>query len=1022
MKTCFHPMSRRLAPGIAALALSASAAMPAAAGAATPEDELLARLPSVFAKAADHYRALDAAATPLMKDAKGGMRTPHGFRREKGELDMRTVLWWTSGHFPGSLWFLYEATGDAFFRDRATAWTEIIEPAAKYDGNHDIGFMTYCSFGNARRVLGTDKYDGILLTAANTLSTRFHKGLGLIRSWGKKDDEKDFLVIPDNMMNLELLEWAGREKGEKRFAAIAESHADVTMRHHFREDGGSYHVLNYDQRPGLLGRVQEIRRGQGASCETAWSRGQSWGIYGYTMMYRRTGLARYLKFAKKLADYAVDHPNMPEDGIPYWDFGAPGEERDSSAGAVIASALVELSQYVGAADRSRYRAFAVKQLLALSSPAYFSEGDEIGHFLLKHGVGHKPGGSEIDTPLDYGDYYFLEALLRFRELKRREAVLPAVRAKLPAAPGLPGADRAGWAELAALPVAGKFVAAAEKMMSEPMPETTDELYLEFSRTGNRSHYQKPYFEKVRRLVAFSVAEALERKGRFVPKVVEYVDDLCAMKSWVLPAHDSTDGGNGTFRGTAEHVDLFSSEIASHLAYTVNFIGDSLPPETIAKIKGEAERRVFGPLRLTYSQTDDKGRITWRSDPLMHSWVCRENNWNSVCHDNVVTAAMALLDDPDDRAFFVACALRGLAHYARGGFAADGYCSEGMGYWNYGYGHLLMLGLVLRDLTGGGIDIFTEPIYRKAAEYAYSYQLEKGVSPAFADGNGAPSAANLALVRRVWPDLTGRLAEEASPLGTGGAVVVGIDDDHYAALLGFGKTPPPSGAADAPLPLRSEFPSGQVWLMRCGDELSVAVKGGTNGELHNHNDVGSYFLVSHGRLLSGDPGGEEYTARTFSARRYESKVINSYGHPVPVVGGRLQSTGVEFAAKVLGTEFTDARDTVSIDISGAYEAKSLKSLVRTFVFDRAEKSFTVTDRAEFSEPTSFEEAYTTFRGDEFGDVDVAVAVKAGGETVQSVEHIDNPGRMSPDRHSVRFASPVDTAEISFTFRARPGKAN
>ena len=387
------------------------------------EAELMARLPEVFAKSAAHYKALDAAATPLMRNAKGKPRTPHGiltWETGKPDLDMRSIYWWTSGHYPGSLWYLFEATGDAFFRDRATAWTEILAPVAKYEGNHDVGFMMYCSYGNARRLLKTDKYDALLRETAETLCKRYNPDLGLIRSWGAITNTAEFLVIPDNMMNLELLEWAARQKGGERFGTVARSHADVSMKHHFRPDGGCYHVLNYDQRPGFLGTVQEIRRGQGLSCETAWSRGQSWGIYGYTMMYRSSGYVRYLDFAKKLADYAINHPNMPEDGIPYWDYGAPGEERDTSAASVMASALLELSQYVDGAERARYRAFAVKQLLALSSPSYFSEGDEIGHFLLKHGVGHKPGGSEIDTPLDYGDYYFLEALLRFRK-----SLLPA---------------------------------------------------------------------------------------------------------------------------------------------------------------------------------------------------------------------------------------------------------------------------------------------------------------------------------------------------------------------------------------------------------------------------------------------------------------------------------------------------------------------------------------------------------------------------------------------------------------------
>lgn len=388
------------------------------------EARLRAALPEIFAKAAAHYKALDAAATPLMKDEKGELRTPHGWLAWQGkrELDMRSIYWWTAGHFPGSLWYLYEATGDEFFKLRATVWTEILAPNAKVDDNHDVGFIMNCSYGNARRILKTDKYDAILAETAASLSKRYNESLGLIRSWGALDEKKNFLVIPDNMMNLELLEAVSKFSVDPRFARIARSHAAVTKKHHFRPDGGTYHVLNYDQRPGFLGIVQEIRRGQGLGCETAWSRGQSWAIYGYAMMYRFTRDPAYLAFAQKVSDFAINHPNMPADGVPYWDFGAPGEERDTSAASVMASGLLELSNFVGGEKGASYRAFAVKQLLSLASPEYFSEGDEVGHFLLKHGVGHKPAGSEIDTPLDYGDYYFLEGLLRFRNLTKGQAM------------------------------------------------------------------------------------------------------------------------------------------------------------------------------------------------------------------------------------------------------------------------------------------------------------------------------------------------------------------------------------------------------------------------------------------------------------------------------------------------------------------------------------------------------------------------------------------------------------------------
>ena len=371
--------------------------------------------PSLFSAAADHYRALDAAvSTILRRSGDGAILFPRSYDAAGDAYAMRQWDDWTNGHWAGALWLLHEATGDAFFRERAEWWTALLAPCAKIDYHHDVGFIAFCSMGQARRILGTDRYDGLLLETAASLAKRFHPGLGLLRSWGAIDQKDRFLVIPDNLMNLELLEWAAKAKGgDPRFDAIARSHADVTLRHHFRPDGSAYHVLDYDQETG---RVKAIERGQGADCATAWSRGQAWTVYGYTMMHRETGDVRYLDFARKAALFAIRHPDMPQDGVPHWDFGAPGEERDSSAGAILASALLELSTFAPAPEAAEFRAFAEKALDSLSSPAYFSQGGEAGHFLLKHGTGGKPMGVEIDVPLVYGDYYYLEALLRLQRL------------------------------------------------------------------------------------------------------------------------------------------------------------------------------------------------------------------------------------------------------------------------------------------------------------------------------------------------------------------------------------------------------------------------------------------------------------------------------------------------------------------------------------------------------------------------------------------------------------------------------
>ena len=395
------------------LAVAAAAVYGASAGEAQ-EKALEASLPGIFERSAAHYRAIDAKATPLMKGADGKDMFPNSWDAKTGQLAMRSIFNWTSGHFPGTIWYLYEGTQDAALKDMAVKWTERLAPNSTADTNHDLGFIMYCSFGNARRLLKTDRYDALLVETADTLSKRYSPDLGLIRSWGKRDEKKNFLVIPDNLMNLELMEAATRISGNRKFDEIARSHATVTAKHHFRADGGCYHVLDYDQDTK---RVKEVKRGQGASCETAWSRGQSWAIYGYTMMFRETKEPLFLEMAMKCADFAVNNPNMPEDGVPYWDYGAPGEERDTSAASILASALLELSTLAPAAKGAAYREFAVKTITSLSTPAYFAAPGENGDFLLKHGVGHKPGGSQIDTPLVYGDYYFAEALVRFRRLR-----------------------------------------------------------------------------------------------------------------------------------------------------------------------------------------------------------------------------------------------------------------------------------------------------------------------------------------------------------------------------------------------------------------------------------------------------------------------------------------------------------------------------------------------------------------------------------------------------------------------------
>ena len=337
---------------------------------------------------------------------------PRSFNAE-GKQQTSNSGWWCSGFFPGSLWYLNEYRPSDALIDYARNYTARVEKEKYNKGTHDLGFMLYCSFGNGYRLTGDTAYRSVMLAGAESLASRFNPTTGCIQSWGANRRWK-FPVIIDNMMNLEFLFWASKESGDPRYRDICISHADMTIKNHFRSDYSSYHVVSYDPETGQ----PEVKNThQGYSDESAWARGQVWGLYGFVVMYRETKDAKYLEQAKHIAAFMLNHPNMPADKIPYWDFNAPDIPdalRDASAGAIMASALIELSGYVDVALAKTYLNVAETQIRTLSSPEYFAEKGANGNFILKHSVGSLPGKSEVDVPLTYADYYYIEALLRYR--------------------------------------------------------------------------------------------------------------------------------------------------------------------------------------------------------------------------------------------------------------------------------------------------------------------------------------------------------------------------------------------------------------------------------------------------------------------------------------------------------------------------------------------------------------------------------------------------------------------------------
>lgn len=357
-------------------------------------------------------------------------------RKEKGNAGMRRVEPrtlsadgalqmvhphdWCSGFFPGSLWQMYAYTGDDFWRQTAVTWTWPIEEAKWHRGTHDLGFMMNCSFGKAYELTKERSYLDVLIQSARTLASRYSPAVGCIRSWDHNGQHWRFPVIIDNMMNLELLFRATQLTGDSTYWHIAEQHAQTTMKNHFRPDASSYHVVDYDPESGQV-RLKETH--QGYADDSYWSRGQSWGLYGFTMCYRFTGRAEYLRQAERIAGFILSLKNLPADGIPYWDMKMPEVEkctagkvndtvpRDASAAAIAASALYELSTFSGKKKAQAYRQMADRITASLHRHYQAEPGSHCG-FLLLHSTGSKPHNSEVDVPLNYADYYYLEAVAR----------------------------------------------------------------------------------------------------------------------------------------------------------------------------------------------------------------------------------------------------------------------------------------------------------------------------------------------------------------------------------------------------------------------------------------------------------------------------------------------------------------------------------------------------------------------------------------------------------------------------------
>jgi len=597
--------------------------------------------------------------------------------------------------------------------------------------------------------------------------------------------------------------------------------------------------------------------------------------------------------------------------------------------------------------------------------------------------------------------------------KSRISQIAAMLGEKPKGFGAPISDRTAWEALGKNDSFAETLKEAAELLQKPIPEQSDDLYLDFSRTGNRTRWQRVSGQRRGRVSTLVLAECLENKGRFVPAFEEIVRALCAERTWVMPAHD---GKLTNFRGESVDIDLGSSALAWSLATADYLLGDKLAPDTRRLLRDNLERRIFQPYR---DMAAGKRTKNW--------WMTGTNNWNAVCLAGVTGTALAVIDSRDSRALFVAAA----EHYSKNfldGFTDDGYCSEGLGYWNYGFGYYVMLSEMIHQATGGKLDLLQDNKAKQAATFGSKIEIINGVNPAFADCSiDARPGSKLMyfLSRRLGMGL--RRWEQLDPVSAGGSL---YESMMYSFPTSASQTPPAQGGSEGP-GIRSWFDKAGILICRpaanSAARMAVALKGGHNNEHHNHNDVGSFVVVLGDKALLLDPGGEVYTARTFSSRRYESKVLNSFGHPVPIVAGKLQQTGEQARARVVHQSFTDDSDTLVLDISSAYDVPELKKLERKFVYSRSGSgSLSVTDEVVFSKPCDFGTALVTFdkwqklSGSslriEDGKEAVCVSITAGGadfeiqpETIQE----DLSADTEPTRLGIHLTRPVTQAVISLT---------
>jgi len=540
------------------------------------------------------------------------------------------------------------------------------------------------------------------------------------------------------------------------------------------------------------------------------------------------------------------------------------------------------------------------------------------------------------------------------EVKAWKAIIPtddqinAVAAMLPAKPvgvGRPITDRAAWATAMQQPYFQKQLKDAELYATQPIPDLGD------TPASNFWIQNVPFDMRSKRLIAFVIAECAQDDGKHLPLIEAELHAILTESAWsLMPGH-------------RDEIDLAVSARAWTVATADYWLGDKLKPETRQLIRSELKKRVFG--RYVADFKSDRPKWGWE---MGHDG----SNWIPVCNSGVLGAALTVIDDPKERAFFVQTAENSVAYYL-GALPDDGYCYEGVGYWGYGFGCYLCLAETLYEQTQGKINLFQGPKVRNLALYLRRMQMLPGVYAAWGDvwyrGNGSMEELEELINERWgmgWTDLDPSKSAmfATSPLGDRLFCfgIFGFPRPQFGDSMVAGSLATPEELAGGQL--RQFFPNGCALITRSqrpgAPDLGLAVKAGNNGNAggHSHNDNGTYFVATHGIPLVVDPGMEIYTRDSFGPHRFESMMMNSYGHDVPYIGGTLQKAGLAAQAVITNTSFTDDEDSITIDLTTSYDVPSLIKVIRTYVLDRTKPSVEITDTADFSAPTDYGSAFIT----------------------------------------------------------------